>query len=413
MACADNLDSLYGDCRSTKACVIVGTTHHTLLGELLPGAKVVLANSTNDMVSDFVESKCHIIASEIPNIPLIRFRSLGYTGPFVHGNQMFSQEPLSIVTRKEDPEWSSLVGFIVNLLYTAESKNISKASARDVLSLFPVSEVNAKDEEMMAIAESIISEVGHYGDLYEKHLDDILPRRGANMLYQPQSLTGLVYNVPFGQVNKIKGQAPFSGSRLDIVLEREYLLCGIPASNISGFAQKVNGTWSGLDIELCRALAAALFQDTDAVSFEELPWDNQTARLDMGDIDIVAGARVTLQAAYHGYAFSSPYYYENMDARALMTLDADSQFLDFVYWTVIAMGYAEEHGIGRNNAEAMPVVTLFGEDLKQMFRDCILGVGSYGEVYNRTLGGSIPRSSGNLLNNGPSFGPQQFPIALF
>ena len=365
------------------------------------------------MISDFVESKCDIIASEIPNIPSIRFEFLGYAGPFIHGNQMFSQEPLSLVTRKEDPEWSKLVGFVVNLLYAAESQNISKTSARDLYSMFPASEANAKDEEMLATAESIISEFGHYGDLYEKNLEDILPRRGANMLYQNQSATGLLYNVPFGQVNEINGPAPLPGSRLDAILQRGYLQCGILASGVPGFAQKRNGTWSGFDVELCRALAAALFQDTDAVSFEELPLDSQTARLDTGDVDIVAGARATLQAAYHGYAFSSPYYYENMEARALMTLGTDSQFSDFVYWIVIAMGYAEEHGIGRTNAESMPVVTLFGEYLKQMFRDCILGVGSYGDVYNRTLGGSLPRSGGNLLNNGPSFGPQQFPIALF
>ena len=78
--CADNLDSLYGHCRNTRACVIKGTTHEDLLREFLPGAIVVPADSLNGMVEDFVAGKCDIIASELPNVPEKRFRDAGFTG---------------------------------------------------------------------------------------------------------------------------------------------------------------------------------------------------------------------------------------------------------------------------------------------------------------------------------------------
>jgi hypothetical protein len=43
--CADKLDSLFGRCRSVRACVIEGTTHQDLLEDLLPGAFVVPTTS--------------------------------------------------------------------------------------------------------------------------------------------------------------------------------------------------------------------------------------------------------------------------------------------------------------------------------------------------------------------------------
>lgn len=423
VACADALDSLYGNCRATKACVIEGTTHEDLLKHFLPGAVVVPAKSTDDMVADFINGKCHILASEVPRTPEVRFRNEGYTGAFQHGLNIFSNEPLALTTRKEDTEWSNLVGLVVNLFYFAEAKNISKSNASDVVSLLAPGgdQTDTKDEEMMSMMEAILAEFGHYGDLYEKNLEHIIPRGNVNRLYQrdgsqQQQSTGLLYNFPFGAIG-IPGEEPLPGLTLETVLLRGYLRCGIPDTSFQddAFVKVENKTWSGFDVEFCRALAAAVFTgDPNAVVFQKLPSSDATAFLDTHDVDVIAGARVTLQKDYHGYSFSSPYYYdgETMDARALMTLDADSQWSDFAYWIVMAMVYAEEHNIDHDTASEMPIVTLFGERLKQMFGDCILGVGSYGDVYNRTLSSTIPRSGANLLNNGPSFGPQQYAVPL-
>ena len=60
----------------------------------------------------------------------------------------------------------------------------------------------------------------------------------------------------------------------------------------------------------------------------------------------------------------------------------------------------------------MPVVSLFGEERKQMFRDAVYAVGNYGEIYNRTLESIIPREGRNLLNTNP-VGPQQLPLPIW
>lgn len=72
----------------------------------------------------------------------------------------------------------------------------------------------------------------------------------------------------------------------------------------------------------------------------------------------------------------------------------------------MATVYAEEMNV---TAREMPVVNLFGEYSKQMFLDMIYAVGSYGEMYNRTLEATFPRSGANRLNENLE-GPQQFPV---
>jgi len=44
-----------------------------------------------------------------------------------------------------------------------------------------------------------------------------------------------------------------------------------------------------------------------------------------------------------------------------------------------------------------------------MFRDVILRVGNYGEIYARDVNVTIPRSGRNKLNNANPLGPQHFP----
>ena len=90
----------------------------------------------------------------------------------------------------------------------------------------------------------------------------------------------------------------------------------------------------------------------------------------------------------------------------MATRSTDNTWSSFVYWTLTALVYAEENGIDSTMAIEMPPVSLFGESLFQCFRDSIAGVGNYGEIYNRTIGTSVPRLGANLLNVAP-YGPQQ------
>ena len=72
--------------------------------------------------------------------------------------------------------------------------------------------------------------------------------------------------------------------------------------------------------------------------------------------------------------------------------------------------YAEEEKITRSSSNAMPEVKLFGFIFRRMFRDAILAVGNYEEMYARNVEAIVPRSGFNLLSTQEPIGPQHFPF---
>jgi hypothetical protein len=75
--------------------------------------------------------------------------------------------------------------------------------------------------------------------------------------------------------------------------------------------------------------------------------------------------------------------------------------------------YAEEEKITQSTSNEMPIVNLFGPGYKRMMRDTIFEVGSYAEIYERTMEHIIPRKNGpNMLNNGNGAELSNLPLSL-
>jgi len=114
--------------------------------------------------------------------------------------------------------------------------------------------------------------------------------------------------------------------------------------------------------------------------------------------------------------FSLHFATSDSKTRALATRQDDPQWSDFVYWVVASTFYAEMKkisGEGPKKKKMMPLVYLFGKEYRRMFRDAILAVGNYGEIYARNVNTTIPRGGRNNLNNAISLGPQHFPLPFF
>ena len=74
---------------------------------------------------------------------------------------------------------------------------------------------------------------------------------------------------------------------LDDVKNRGYLICGI-AENITGFATlNDKGEWTGFDIQICRAVAAAVFGDSKKVEFISTTSRSRFPILASGEIDLL------------------------------------------------------------------------------------------------------------------------------
>ncbi len=76
-------------------------------------------------------------------------------------------------------------------------------------------------------------------------------------------------------------------SRLDIVKERGKLICGVNAS-LPGFGYlDQSGKYAGFDVDYCKALAAALFNDPSKVEYRPLTAKERFTAVQTGEVDVL------------------------------------------------------------------------------------------------------------------------------
>ncbi|MFZ1431542.1 MAG: amino acid ABC transporter substrate-binding protein [Geminicoccaceae bacterium] len=80
-----------------------------------------------------------------------------------------------------------------------------------------------------------------------------------------------------------------AGQTYDAVKEKGFVQCGVADAGIPGFATvDAQNNWSGLDIDLCRAVAAAVFGDSQKVKFTPLSAKERFTALQSGEIDVLS-----------------------------------------------------------------------------------------------------------------------------
>jgi len=103
-----------------------------------------------------------------------------------------------------------------------------------------------------------------------------------------------------------------AGKTLDTIRERGKVLCGV-SSGVAGFsAPDTQGRWSGLDVDVCRALAAAVLGDGSKVTYVPLTSQQRFASLQSGQIDVMSrNTSWTLtRDASLGFHFTGVTYYD-------------------------------------------------------------------------------------------------------
>ena len=79
-----------------------------------------------------------------------------------------------------------------------------------------------------------------------------------------------------------------SASTLDDVKARGHLNCGVTTGLVGFAAPDANGVWEGFDVSVCRAVAAAIFGNGDAVEFVPTTGETSFTALASGEIDLLA-----------------------------------------------------------------------------------------------------------------------------
>jgi general L-amino acid transport system substrate-binding protein len=107
------------------------------------------------------------------------------------------------------------------------------------------------------------------------------------------------------------GASCVQAGTLDQIKQRGILVCG---SNIglAGFGlPDDNGVWKGLDVDECRALAAAIFNDPNKVKFLPINAKDRPTILASGEIDVlIRNTTWTLSREIGGMFFTGVNYYD-------------------------------------------------------------------------------------------------------
>lgn len=89
-------------------------------------------------------------------------------------------------------------------------------------------------------------------------------------------------------VQAVSAQTPPPRTTLEGVKARGQLSCGV-SQGLPGFSTPDDkGNWTGLDVDICRAIAAAIFNDASKIKFVPLSAKDRFTALQSGEIDVLS-----------------------------------------------------------------------------------------------------------------------------
>src|SRR5213079_1740683 len=103
-----------------------------------------------------------------------------------------------------------------------------------------------------------------------------------------------------------------SAQTLNTVKSRGSLNCGSNGT-LAGFGlPDSQGRWTGLDVDLCKAIAAAIFNDPNKVKFVPLTAKDRFTALQSGEVDVLARNTTWTQSreVAQGFLFPAITYYD-------------------------------------------------------------------------------------------------------
>ena len=287
----------YNECESLRICVEQGTTYVTYLESAFPSDFFIVVSSREDMMEMLSNNACNVV-SDLKSFSAILDRNATILDKntsdnnHVWGDKLATKEPGAAVTRKDDPEFSRVINWVVNSLFYGEEQGLTKDPSRCM-----------NDTDLTGRVEDLdflkaVYCVGNYGEIYYGDPND----RGINRI---NNGTGMIYGTPFGHLNN--GNDDVAEGSLANIRERGSLVCGVVVpENVDGEVTESNNV-VGMGVDFCLTLAAALFhgdsEDVIFVTFHETDNSSFTA-LDNHTVDVLVGARVQKKYAFD---FSTPY----------------------------------------------------------------------------------------------------------
>ncbi|MBN9085603.1 MAG: amino acid ABC transporter substrate-binding protein [Reyranella sp.] len=121
-----------------------------------------------------------------------------------------------------------------------------------------------------------------------------------------------LFAAAIGAAALVASGSALAGKDLDAIKARGAVICGVP-TGIAGFAAADSqGKWIGLDVDVCRAVSAAIFGDSEKVKYVPLTSQQRFTALQSGEVDLLSNnTTVTLQRdTALGLDFTAITYYD-------------------------------------------------------------------------------------------------------
>ena len=95
-------------------------------------------------------------------------------------------------------------------------------------------------------------------------------------------------SLAFGAAAGVLSASAASAATLDDVKAKGFLQCGVSQGLIGFSNPDEQNNWTGMDVDFCRAVAAAIFNDGQKVKFTPLSAKDRFAALTSGEVDILS-----------------------------------------------------------------------------------------------------------------------------
>ncbi len=184
------------------------------------------------------------------------------------------------------------------------------------------------------------------------------------------------------------------GATLKAVKERGLVLCGAHPGRYGFAAPDAKGRWVGFEVDLCRALAAAIFGDGEKVKFVALSSQQRFPAIQSGEVDVLprnTTATLTRDTSL-GLNFGPPVFYTGLGF--LVRKDANVKTVEELDGAAICMapGSTTEQSVARlftqRGLKYTPIVIENNKELAGAYvsgrcdalakdRDALPGVRSY------------------------------------
>jgi general L-amino acid transport system substrate-binding protein len=118
--------------------------------------------------------------------------------------------------------------------------------------------------------------------------------------------------------------APATAQTLKTVKDRGSLVCGV-SQGLPGFSTPDDkGNWTGLDVDYCRAIASAIFNDPTKVKFSPLSTKDRFEALKAGEIDVLSRNSTWTLSRDASYNFIGVNYYDGQGFMVRKALKVNS-----------------------------------------------------------------------------------------